>query len=186
MAHERIEDVREQGIEEGKALGQDTVHMDVLVHHQGVGSREVGLHEPVQDGVDPGEAVAVEIHGAGDGGAAVQEEMSEHDDVCFHADQFAAQVDVGIQEVGGDDAGEESLEVWSIPGDEDGGIEVRALGVVEGFHVVYHGRLLVFWSFLAIVVAIAIAFVDVGVGVVRRFLPGIPQETLQNQQILAR
>lgn len=56
MAHERVSDVGEDVVKNGKAAIQDTSHMDVLVHHEGVSTHVADLHDGVQDAMDPRES----------------------------------------------------------------------------------------------------------------------------------
>lgn len=65
MAHERVRDVGEERVEGPEGSGQNTAHVDVLVHHQRVAADIVGLHDPVQEAMEPGEVV-VQVDGAGD------------------------------------------------------------------------------------------------------------------------
>ena len=57
VAHQGIRDVGKDRVEEPEGLAEDTAHVDVLVHHQGVGANEVRLHDPVEDAMEPGEVV---------------------------------------------------------------------------------------------------------------------------------
>ncbi len=54
MSHERIRDIRENFVDnaENPSLRQDSVHVDVLVHHQGVCPCEPKLHQHVEDAVE--------------------------------------------------------------------------------------------------------------------------------------
>lgn len=55
VAHERVQQVGEGGVEPGVALVQHAPAVDVLVHHERVGARVRDLHDDVQDAVEPGE-----------------------------------------------------------------------------------------------------------------------------------
>lgn len=70
VAHKWIRDVWEERVEEPEWLGEDAAHVDMLVHHEGVGAHVVGLHDPVEDTMEPGEMV-VQIDRAGDDGGEI-------------------------------------------------------------------------------------------------------------------
>ena len=57
MAHERVEDVGEDGVDQGVFFVQHAPHVDVLVHEQRVGAHVVELHGGVEDAVPPAEVV---------------------------------------------------------------------------------------------------------------------------------
>src|SRR5699024_1663530 len=78
--HQRVEQVREQLVEEAVWLGQDAPLVDVLVHHERVGAEVVELHGDVEDAVDVGEAV-VEEDGARHRSRKVDDEVRDHGNV---------------------------------------------------------------------------------------------------------
>lgn len=53
----RVEQVREQVVEQPELWGEDSIHVDVLVLHQGESAAVEQLHEPVQDTVKVRKAV---------------------------------------------------------------------------------------------------------------------------------
>lgn len=127
VPHERVRKVREQIVKQtdGKLLGEDTAHVDVLVAHERIGAHVPRLHDPVQEAMDPGEVVE-EIHSAGNGRCEVENQMCEHYDVCRVAHYALGKGDVGDQE-----RLECWWEVWQVPEEEYCGLKVRAFGVVE-------------------------------------------------------
>ncbi|TKW51113.1 hypothetical protein CTA1_12224 [Colletotrichum tanaceti] len=111
VAHEGVGDVGEGGVEgpqEAAGLpGEDAAHVDVLVHHEGVGADVVELHGHVQRAVDVAET-AEQQQGARHGGGQVEEQVGEHQDVGLVADDAARpghvrQDDVPVE--GGGDPG---------------------------------------------------------------------------------
>lgn len=57
VAHERVEDVGEDGVDQGVFFVQNAPHVDVLVHEERVGAHVVELHCGVEDAVPPAEVV---------------------------------------------------------------------------------------------------------------------------------
>lgn len=89
MSHERVGDVGKERVKQPELLGEDSAHVDVLVHHERVGPHVVRLHDPVEDPMDPSEVI-VQVDCTGDGGGEVQDEMRQHHNVGFHPDNLSA------------------------------------------------------------------------------------------------
>ena len=74
MAHKGIEDIWENVIKKGKTLVEDATHMNMLVHHEGVGAHVGDLHDKMQDAMNPSEVVEEE-NSAGNGSEDVKQKM---------------------------------------------------------------------------------------------------------------
>lgn len=129
VSHERIQDVREELVEEGKSRVEDASHVDVLMHHERVRTDVRRLHDAVQDGVDPGEVIEEE-RGAGHRRGEVEQEVSEHDDVCLNADDGPSSADVRVQHPSPESL--RQLDLLQVEVSDNGWDKVRALGVIEG------------------------------------------------------
>lgn len=57
VAHQWVENVGEDGVDEAVFLVEDAAHMDVLVHEEGVWAHVVELDGGVEDAVPPVEVV---------------------------------------------------------------------------------------------------------------------------------
>lgn len=57
VSHQRVEDIRKDPVYESILLVQNTPHVDVLVHEQGVRAHVVKLHSGVEYTVPPAEVV---------------------------------------------------------------------------------------------------------------------------------
>lgn len=97
MAHERVCDVWEDGVDELESLLENAAHMNLLVHHKRVGAHVAQLHYKMQYSVDPGE-IPEEKNGAGNGGGKVEQQVREHDNICLDAHDGACESDVGLQQ----------------------------------------------------------------------------------------
>lgn len=95
VPHKWIRDIGEHGIDQpqNRPLCQDTIHVDVLMHHQCVRSHVVELHRQVENTVNVGK-VAEQEDGAWHQGGEVKDEMSQHQDISLVADNFPRPRDV--------------------------------------------------------------------------------------------
>lgn len=134
VAHQGVQQVGEGEVEPGVRLVQDAAAVDVLVHHERVGAGVGDLHDGMHDAVDPGEMVE-EPQGRWYRGGEVQDHVCEHDDVRLDANDRLAQLDVGLEQPV--QHGRQLAQSAQVPGVEDGGLEVGAVGVV---HARYDGQ----------------------------------------------
>lgn len=98
VAHERIENVRKDGIEDGVLFRQNASLVDMLVLHQGVGPDVIHLHDEMAHGMDIGE-VPEKIQRTGHQRGEVDEEMRNHDHVGLVSDNFTSMSDIWLQNV---------------------------------------------------------------------------------------
>lgn len=71
--------------------------------------------------------------------------MVEHDHVGVDAHDSPGDIDVRSEQPSGHCLGQPGLQVGSVPGEGDGGLEVGMARVVEGFQVLCDSGL-VFWA----------------------------------------
>ena len=81
MAHEGINNIREERVDQTILRSQDAFHVDILMFHERVAARIPDVHDPVKEAMDPAEVVAIEIKRTGDRGRQVKQEMRDHHDV---------------------------------------------------------------------------------------------------------
>lgn len=172
MAHERIEHVGEGVVEPGHVLGQDTSHVDVLVHHEGVGADIAELQDQVQDAVKPCEGVE-EVEDAGDGGGEVEEEMGDNEHVGLYTHEGACDADVERDDPGIEERGNGDL--VRVYGRDDGGLKASILGVVEAIEGVDDG--------LIVKASLGSFRRVIGGGRVLACGPDVGREVLQNEAI---
>lgn len=96
VSHERIKDVGEQCVEDDELFAEDTSHVNVLMHHEGVCAHITDLHKAMNKSVNPPEPVKEE-GGAWDGRGEVQQQVRNHHDVCLNSNDGARNADVGLK-----------------------------------------------------------------------------------------
>lgn len=136
VAHQRIGDVGEDRVEEPEGLAEDPAHVDVLVHHEGVGADKVRLHDPVEDAMEPSEVV-VEVESARDESREVDNEVIEHHDISLDADHLAGYIEIRLQQPFVCPWRQPALQVGSVPGERDGGLKPNTPRIIESFQLVY-------------------------------------------------
>lgn len=133
VAHQGIQNIGKHGVEYPRPpfiFGQDATHVDVLVHHQRVGAHVPAVEDGVEDGVRPGEADKEEIHGGRDSGGKVDEEVGDHQNVGWYADEGGGPLLIGGEEGGREPL--EGLQVGEVEEVGNGGFKGGGFGVVEG------------------------------------------------------
>lgn len=96
VAHQWINDVGKQSVEDPILWGEDAVHVDVLMLHECVCACEPDMQDPMQQPVDPVEVVAVHPDRAGNRHSKVDQQMSDHDHICRVTGDFLSPGDIGI------------------------------------------------------------------------------------------
>ena len=131
MTMEGISDVGEDVVEDGEAAVEDAAHVDVLVHHEGVGAHVAALHDGVEDAMDPGEAPEQE-QCTWDRRGKVEQQMGEHDNVGLDTDNGAGDLQVRIEDPLLHSGMQGELEAAEIDIVEDCRLEIRAVWAVQG------------------------------------------------------
>lgn len=114
VAEQRLEDVREREVEDGKAFGEYAVIVDVVVQHQREGSSAPEGEGNMEGCVQVGE-MPVQQNRAGQVHAAIHQDIGQEDDVGRMSDDLHSEARIWPHEV----AVEHLRDVFVVPLGED-------------------------------------------------------------------
>lgn len=86
-------------VEETEALVEDAALVNVLVHHQRIGTGIRRLHQEMQDAMNPGECAEEQVDSTRNGCGKVEQQMREHHHICVKPDDRLGDADVVPQDI---------------------------------------------------------------------------------------